>query len=54
MRLEERHVKWCLMKNLDFGAEITVPESVNEQVLHWLMPQGKVPLGSEQFGCKEL
>ena len=26
------HVKWCLMKNCDFGAEIAVPESVNEHI----------------------
>ena len=27
-----------------------MPESVNEDVLHWPMPHGKVPLGSEQLG----
>ena len=26
------HVKWRLMKSGDFGAEIAVPESVNEHV----------------------
>ena len=49
MRLEERHVKWCLMKNCNFGAEIAVPKSVNKHILHWPMPHGKVPFGSEQF-----
>ena len=49
MRLEERRVKWCLMKNCEFGAEMTVSEWVKEQVLHWPMPQGNVPLGAEQF-----
>ena len=28
MRLEERHVERCLMKNCDFGVEIAVLESV--------------------------
>ena len=54
MRLEERHVKWCLTKNCEFGAEIAVSESVKGHVLHWPMPQRNVPLGSEQFCCKEL
>ena len=49
MRLEERHVKWCLMKNCDFGAKTVVLESVNEHILHWPMPHGKVSFGSEQF-----
>ena len=38
----------------DFGAEIAVSDSVSEYVLHWPMPHGKEPLGSEQFCCKEL
>ena len=54
MTWEERTLKWCLMNNREFGTEITVPKSVKEHVLHWSMPQGIVPLGTEQFCCKEL
>ena len=47
-------MKWCLVKNSEFGAELTVSESVKEHALYWAMPQGNVPLGYEQFCCKEL
>ena len=49
-----RHVKWCLIKNYEFGAELAVPESVKEHILDRTMPQGNVPLGSKQFCCKEM
>ena len=54
MRLEERHVRLCPIKNCELGAERTVSDLVKEHVLHWPMPQGNVPLGFEQFCCKEL
>ena len=54
MRLEERRVKWCLMKNCEFRVEITVSESVKEHVSRWPMLQRNVPLSYEQFCCKEL
>jgi len=47
------HVKWCLMKNREFGAKITLPQTVEEHVLQWPIPRGNVPLGSEQFCCKK-
>ena len=31
---------------MDLGAEMTVEESINLQVLHWATPQGKVPLST--------
>lgn len=45
-------MKWCLMKNCEFGAEITLPQSVKEHVLPWRIPRGNVPLGSEKFAVK--
>ena len=54
MRLEERHVKWCLTKNCEFGAKMTVSESVKGHVLYWPKQLGNVPLSSKQFCCKEL
>lgn len=53
MRLEEVQVKWCLTANLDFGAEI-VMESMNLQVLQFLMPQGNVPFGDDISCWREL
>ena len=47
-------MKWCLMKKCEFGAKITLPQTVKEHVLHWPIPRGNVPLASEQFCCKEL
>ena len=47
-------MKWSQMKNCEFGAEMTVSESVKEHVLHWPMPQENVQFGSEQFCCIEL
>ena len=47
-------MKWCLIKNCEFGLEMIVSEFVKEHVSHWPMPQQNVSLGSEQFSCKEL
>ena len=54
MRWGEVQVKWCLTVNLDFGAEIVIEESMNLQVLQFLMPQGNVPLGEDISCGKEL
>ena len=39
MRIEIRHVKWCLMKNCKFGAKISV-RIMKEHVLHWPIHKG--------------
>ncbi len=34
---------------MNLGAEMTVEESINLQVLHWATPQGKVPLSGDDL-----
>ena len=37
MRLEDRHVKWCLMKNCEFAAEMTVTEFVKQHAFAFML-----------------
>ncbi len=39
---------------VNLGAEMTVEESINLQVLHWPTPQGKVPLSGDDSWCRLL
>ncbi len=39
---------------VDLGAKMTVEESINLQVLHWVTPQGKVPLSGDDSWCRLL
>ncbi len=36
-----------LLDIVNLGAEMTVEESINLQVLHWAIPQGKVPISGD-------
>ena len=54
MRWVEVHVKLCLILSVNLGAEMTVEESINSQVLHWATPQGKVPLSGDGTWCRLL
>ena len=38
----------------ELGAEMTVEESINLQVLHWATPPGKVPLSGDDSWCRLL
>ncbi len=39
---------------MNLGAEMTMEESINLQVLHWATPQGKVPLSGDDSWCRLL
>ena len=51
MRLEETHVKLCLISNLHFGAEIEVVGLRCLQVLHTGRRQQEVPVG-DTWSCR--
>ncbi len=43
-----------IVRLVNLGAEMTVEESINLQVLHWATPQGKVPLSGDDSWCRLL
>ena len=39
---------------MNLGAEMTVENSKNLHVLHWVTPQGKIPLSGDDSWCRLL